>query len=97
MSIPIACNLLRLFHAKLRREEGIEERKVTKTWRGRLDERVRKAAQLGRSLPRELYKALNRPAEVSLQFVRWLRYGLSRPTLDREAPARLRPLMEKYL
>ena len=97
MAICIACNLLRIFHDKLRREEGIEDTKVAKAWNQRLAARVTKAAELGRSFPESLYRALYRPTEVSLQFLRWLRYGLARATCHRQALARLRPLMEKYL
>ncbi len=40
---------------------------------------------------------LVRPTEVSLQFIRWLRAGLTRPTCYRQAIAQLRPLMLAYL
>jgi len=41
--------------------------------------------------------SLRRPTEASLQFIRWLRIELLRASCYREALARLRPLMEKYL
>ena len=97
IAICIAHNLLRLFGAKLEREEGIVDTKVMRAWHERLAVRAQKAAEAGRSLPIKLYQALYRPTEVSLQFIRWLRSMLLRTTCYREALALLRPLMEKYL
>jgi hypothetical protein len=48
-------------------------------------------------LPKKLYQALYRPTEVSLQFIRWLRVGLTRPTCYRLAIEQLRPLMLAYI
>jgi hypothetical protein len=97
IAICIAHNLLRLFGAKLEREEGIVDTKVVKAWNERLAVRARKAAEAGRTLPLKLYQALYRPTEASLQFIRWLRTALMRATCYRESLALLRPLMEKYL
>lgn len=97
IAICIAHNLLRLFGAKLQREEGIVDTKVIRAWHQRLAERVKMAAQAGRELPLKLYQDLYRPTEVSLQFIRWLRSMLLRATCYREALALLRPLMQKYL
>ena len=97
IAICIAHNLLRLFGAKLEREEGIVDTKVIKAWNERLAGRAEKAAEAGRTLPLKLYQALYRPTEVSLQFIRWLRTALMRATCYRESLALLRPLMAKYL
>lgn len=97
IAICIAHNLLRLFGAKLEREEGIVDTKVIRAWHRRLAERVKMAAQAGRELPLKLYQDLYRPTEVSLQFIRWLRSMLLRATCYTEALALLRPLMEKYI
>lgn len=71
---------MRFFHNKLRREEGIEDNKVVKAWNERLAARVNKAAKLGRSFPESLCRALYRPTQVSLPFLRCLCYGLTRVT-----------------
>ena len=97
MAICIAHNLLRLFGAKLEREEAIVDTKVIRAWHQRLAQRAKMAAQAGRELPLKLYQDLYRPTEVSLQFIRWLRSMLLRATCYGEALALLRPLMEKYL
>jgi len=97
VAICIAHNLLRLFGAKIEREEGIVDTKVIKAWHQRLADRADAAVKAGRQLPLQLYQALYRPTEVSLQFLRWLRSALLRPTCYRQALVRLRPLMEKYL
>jgi len=97
IAICIAHNLLRLFGAKLEREEGIVDTKVIRAWHQRLAERVKMAAQAGRELPLKLYQDLYRPTEVSLQFIRWLRSMLLRATCYRQSLALLRPLMLNYL
>jgi len=97
IAMAIAHNLLRIFGAKIKSEEGIEDTKVIKAWLKDLAKRTEDALATGRTLPEKLYQALYRPTEVSLQFIRWLRAGLARPTCYRRAIALLRPLMEKYL
>lgn len=79
--------------AKLKSEEGIQDTKVIKAWQKDLAKRTEKARAAGRHLPVKLYQALYRPTEVSLQFIRWLRVGLMRPTCYRQAIEQLRPLM----
>jgi hypothetical protein len=91
IAMSIVHNLLRLFGAKLKNEEDIEDTKVIKAWQKDLGKRM------DRHLPVELYQALYRPTEVSLQFIRWLRVGLTRPTCYRRAIEQLRPLMLAYL
>jgi hypothetical protein len=73
IAMCIVHNLLRLFGAKLKIEEDIEDTKVIKAWQKDLGKRMEKARAAGRHLPVELYQALYRPTEVSLQFIRW--YG----------------------
>ena len=51
----------------------------------------------GRFLPVKLYQARCRPADVSLQFIRWLWVGLIRPNCYRPAIEQLRSLMQAYL
>jgi hypothetical protein len=97
IAMCIVHNLLRLFGAKLKIEEDIEDTKVIKAWQKDLGKRMEKARAAGRHLPVELYQALYRPSEVSLQFIRWLRVGLTRPTCYRRAIEQLRPLMLTYL
>lgn len=97
IAMSIVHNLLRLFEAKLKNEEGIQDTKVINAWQKDLAKRAEKARAAGRHLPVKLYQALYRPTEVSLQFIRWLRVGLTRPTNYRQAIAHLRPLMLAYL
>ena len=97
IAICIANNLLKLFSAKLQSEEGIQDTKVIKAWHKKLARRVTAARLAGRTLPEKLYKALYRPTEFSLQFIRWLRCALIHPTCYRRALVQLRPLMEKYI
>jgi hypothetical protein len=58
---------------------------------------VEKTRVADRHLRMKIYQALYRPTEVSLQFIRWLRVGLKRPTCSRRAIEQLRPLMRAYL
>ena len=97
IAMSIAHNLLRIFETKLKKEEAIEDTKVIKAWEKDLAKRADKAKQAGRSLPEKLYRALYRPTEVSLQFIRWLRCALMRSTCYRAAIEQLRPLMRGYL
>ena len=73
IAMSIVHNLLRLFEAKLKSEEDIQDTKVIKAWQKDLAKRAEKARAAGRHLPVKLYQALYRPTEVSLQFIRWLR------------------------
>jgi hypothetical protein len=93
IAMSIVHNLLRLFEAKLKSEEGIQDTKVIKAWQKDLAKRAEKARAAGRHLPIKLYQALYRPTEVSLPFIRWRRIGLTRPTCYRQAIEQLRPLM----
>ena len=92
--MSIVLNLLRLSETKLKNEEDIEHTKVIKTWQKVLGKRAEIARAAGRHLPVSLDQALYRPTEVSLQFIRWLRVSLIRPTCYRQAIEQLRPLMQ---
>lgn len=70
ITMSIVHNLLRLFEAKLKSEEGIEDTKVINARQKDLAKRVEKARVAGRHLPVKLYQALYLPTEVSLQFIR---------------------------
>ena len=62
-----------------------------------LAKRVERAHVADRNLPVKLDQALYRPTEMSLQFIRWLRIGLTRPTCFRRAIEQVRFLMLVYL
>ena len=97
LSICITHNLLLLFKASLKRDENIEDTKVSSDYLKKLDVRESKAKKAGRIFPKALYVALYRPTEVSLQFIRWLRSSLVRSTLYNQAITLLRPLMAAYI
>lgn len=97
LSICITHNLLLLFKASLKREENIEDTKVSNDYLNKLDVREGKAREAGRIFPKALYAALYRPTEISLQLIRWLRSCIVRSTLYNQAIALLRPLMAVYI
>jgi hypothetical protein len=97
IAMCLANNLLRIFEALLKREEGIADKKVADAWAKSLAKRMEKAREAGREFPQNLYQALYRPTEVSLQFIRWLRISLNLPTCYRHFIEHLRPLMLTYL
>jgi hypothetical protein len=97
LSICITHNLLVLFKASLKRDENIDDTKVSNDYLNKLVVRECKATKAGRLFPRALYAALYRPTEISLQFIRWLRSGLVRSILYNQAIALLRPLMAAYI
>ncbi len=97
LAICLAHNLLRLFSARIRREEKIEDVKVIEAWRKNLTKRAEAATKAGRVFPEELYLDLYRPTEMSLQFIRWIRSTVFSETCYESALDRLRPLMLKYL
>ena len=97
LSICITHNLLVLFKAALKRDENIDDTKVSNDYLNKLVVRESKARKAGRIFPQALYVALYRPTEISLQFIRWLRSGLVRSILYNQAIALLRPLMAAYI
>ena len=97
IAICLAHNLLQIFNATLKTEENIHDTKVIKAYHKELDRREANALKAGRVFPKEHYLALYRPTEHSLQFIRWLRSHLARPTCYRRAVDLLRPLMAHYI
>jgi hypothetical protein len=83
----------------LKRQDSwnIEYTKVINAWQMDLTKRVETAREADQTLPVELYQALYRPTEVSLQIIRWLRSMLVRPTSYRAALETLRLLMLKSM
>ena len=92
-----AHNLLQLFSATLKTEAAIADTKVITAYHKDLDRREAKAKAAGRAFPRTIYQARYRPTELSLQFLRWIRYHLMRASCYGPALALLRPLMAQYL
>jgi spore cortex formation protein SpoVR/YcgB (stage V sporulation) len=80
----------------LKAEEGIVDMKVQAKQAKRLAEDIEKAVQAGRS-PNILVQNLTRATQRSLQFIRWLRTGLTLNTSWEQAVVQLRPLMLRYL
>ena len=95
--ICLTHNLLQLFNATLKIEAAIADTKVITTYHKDLDRRAAKAKAAGRAFPRTLYQARYRPTELSLQFLRWIRYHLMRASCYGPALALLRPLKAQYL
>lgn len=96
-AICIAQNLLRLLQVRQKVEDGIEDKSVIDALKKPLPKRLKNAREAGRELPKKRNLALNRPTEVSLQLIRWLRVSLFRPTRYRQFLSELRPLMLTYL
>jgi hypothetical protein len=92
-----AHNLLQLFHATRKTEAAIADTKVITAYHKDLDRRAAKAKAAGRAFPRAPYQARYRPTELSLQFLRWIRYHLMRASCYGPALALLRPLMAPIL
>ena len=97
IAICLAHNLLQLFNATVKTEAALEDTKVITAYHKDLDRRAAKAKAAGRAFPKAIYLALYRPTELSLQFLRWLRYHLMQATGYWPALALLRPLMTQYL
>ena len=92
----LAHNLLLMLENTLKAEEGIVDMKVQAKQAKRLAEDIEKAVQAGRS-PNILVQNLTRATQRSLQFIRWLRTGLTLNTSWEQAVVQLRPLMLRYL
>ena len=97
IAICIVHNLLKIFTANLKRDENIQDSKVIRAYHKDLDKRENEALKAGRAFPKELYLALYRPTELSLQFIRWMRSCLIRSTPYKQALRLLRPLMDAYI
>ena len=58
---------------------------------------IHRQGSLDVRFPETPYQARYRPTELSLQFLRWIRYHLMRTSCYGPALALLRPLMAQYL
>ncbi len=94
--ICLAHNLLMRLEKKLEVEEGITDEKVLRKQAKRLALDIQKAHDAGRT-PNCLVENVSRATQRSLQFIRWLRTGLTLNTSWEKAVERVRPLMLNYL
>jgi len=94
--ICLAHNLLMRLEKKLEVEEGITDEKVLRKQAKRLALDIQKAHDAGRT-PNCLVENVTRATQRSLQFIRWLRTGLTLNTSWEKAVERVRPLMLNYL
>ncbi len=94
--ITLAHNLLLMLEKKLEVEEGITDEKVRRKQAKRLATDIQKAQRAGRT-PNCLVENVTRATERSLQFIRWLRTGLTLNTSWEKAVEQVRPLMLHYL
>jgi len=81
---------------KLEVEEGITDEKVLRKQAKRLAMDIQKAHGAGRT-PNCLVENVTRATQRSLQFIRWLRTGLTLNTSWEKAVEGVRPLMLHYL
>lgn len=92
--ITISYNLMVMFDWLMTLEEGIENEAENKRRDRRIEEHKAVAKEKGASIPK-LYLDLVRATQVSVKFVRWLRYDVLGPTSDNEALSRLRDCYSK--
>ncbi len=92
----IAHNLLLVFEDKIKQEEGIEDRISEGRRKQRKDTEAKIAKTASRPMAPMLGK-LHKCVQRSMQFIRWLRMQLIRPTSWRAAMDALSPLMARYL
>lgn len=89
-------NMMLILEKKLEVQEGIVDEKVRRKRVQRLAADSQRAVAAGRT-PNSLVENLHRATQRSLQFIRWLRTGLTLNTSWQQAVEHLRPLMLKYL
>ena len=94
--ITLAHNLLLMLEKKLEVEEDISDEKVRRKQAKRLAMDIQKAQRAGRT-PNCLVENVTRATQRSLQFIRWLRTGLTLNTSWEKAVEQVRPLMLHYL
>ena len=94
--ITLAHNLLLMLEKKLEVEEDITDEKVRRKQAKRLAMDIQKAQRAGRT-PNCLVENVTRATQRSLQFIRWLRTGLTLNTSWEKAVEQVRPLMLHYL
>jgi len=87
--ITITYNLLVMFEHKLEGDEGIRNIAEDKRRANRIEEIRKNVEKKGETLPK-LYLDLIRVTQVSVKFVRWLRYEVIGSTSDNQALDRLR-------
>jgi hypothetical protein len=85
-----------MLEKKLEIEEGITDEKVRRKQVKRLAMDIQKAQRAGR-IPNCLVENVTRATQRSLQFIRWLRTGLTLNTSWEKAVEQVRPLMLHYL
>jgi hypothetical protein len=94
--VCLAHNLMLIFERCLRREHDISDEKVQAKRQQRVKALLEELRTRGTS-PNPLILQCSRATQRSLQFIRWLRHSLLRPTSYAESLTFLRPLMQEYL
>jgi Transposase DDE domain len=92
--ITITYNLMLLFESEIEESEGIKNEAEDKRRNARVEKLKEEVKQKGEVLP-ELYLKLIRVTQVSVKFVRWLRYEVLGMTSDNLALERLRDCYSK--
>ena len=91
--ICIAHNLMRLFERNIKLEYGIENAAEQRRKAKRLAKLEKDAKKKGRRLPK-LYVALQRVTQLSVKFIRWIRYSVFGQSSDTHALRSLRQFYE---
>jgi len=94
--IVMTYNLMLGLSHQLETQAGITDVKVERKYARWLEQREQAAQQRGGKVS-SWVRALRRATQMSVQFIRWLRYHLRTRTLYEEAIELLRPLMLEYL
>lgn len=92
--ITITYNLMLLFESELEKEEGIKNEAEDKRRQARIEKAKDKIEKKGDVMPK-LYLSLIRVTQVSVKFIRWLRYEVFGSTSDSQALERLRGCYSK--
>ena len=92
--ITITYNLMLLFESELEKKEGIKNEVEDKRRHARIETTKEKVEKKGDVMPK-LYLSLIRVTQVSVKFVRWLRYEVFGLTSDTVALERLRGCYSK--
>ena len=90
----IAYNLMRMFEREMETAEGIRNEAEKKRQIKRREKVEAEVKSRGEKLP-EIYLALSRTTQISVKFVRWLRYAVFGTASDVEALAHLRHLYSR--
>ena len=89
-------NLMLILERTLKRDHGVEDKKVKRKAKARIEEEIHQARKAGRQ-ENPLTTKVHRATQRSLQFIRWLRDGIILQTSWSTAMNDVRPLMEGYL